>query len=277
MKPEAEARAADFARVRIVDLVFGLPIPIERPLWLFALLAALAIHAGVLLLAERSQRSLESWSAALALQVHAALAREELVELAKPRPPPPPPAPSAPPPAAPRAAPPLAHRAAKAIEPLAQASNILARELDPNAPVDLTAETFVTGTASAYAGGVTASSGTSKRAVASRAPTPVAAPRRAITAAPDRSSAVSLEQQAWACPWPRQAESEAIDEQRVVLRVVVLPDGRAESARIVENPGLGFAEAAIECALRTRFEPARDRDGRAVKALSPPIRVRFTR
>jgi protein TonB len=94
---------------------------------------------------------------------------------------------------------------------------------------------------------------------------------------PDRSTTVSLEGQSWTCPWPPEADSEQIDEQTVVIRVVVDPDGSAESAEIILEPGHGFGKAAVACALRTHFTPAHDRDGNAIRTRSPPIRVRFTR
>jgi protein TonB len=46
---------------------------------------------------------------------------------------------------------------------------------------------------------------------------------------------------------------------------------------VLADPGHGFGAAAVACALRTRFVPARARSGQAVRSLSPPIRVRFTR
>jgi protein TonB len=93
----------------------------------------------------------------------------------------------------------------------------------------------------------------------------------------DLSAMVSLEGQSWSCPWPPEADSERIDEQTVVIRVVVDPDGSVKSAEIVIEPGHGFGKAAVACAMNTRFTPARDRAGHAVRARSPPIRVRFTR
>jgi protein TonB len=63
----------------------------------------------------------------------------------------------------------------------------------------------------------------------------------------------------------------------VVIRVVAAADGRAASAELVSDPGHSFGAAAIACALRTRLSPARDAAGDAVRARSPPIRVRFTR
>jgi protein TonB len=93
----------------------------------------------------------------------------------------------------------------------------------------------------------------------------------------DQSGGVSLQGQDWSCPWPAEADTEKIDEQTVVIRVVVAPDGKVESARVLSDPGHGFGPAAVACALHTRFIPARDAAGRALRAASPPIVVRFTR
>ncbi len=271
-------------RPRIVDVVFAAS---RGTSWgarglLLALVAALGVHGSLIMWAKDAGQSLESWSADLALRVHEALSEEEL-DVAQPPPPPPTPppepeAPTPPPKAAPRV--PVARREAPAEKPQppARAGRILAQAPDPNEPVDLTGETFVSGMADAYAGGVTTASGTSRTAVraVAAAPAPAAKPR-ARSAGPDRSGPVSLPEQDWSCPWPREAEGEPIDEQVVVMRVWVRPDGSVESAKLVHDLGHGFGQAALACALRTRFTPAKDRAGRAIRAQSPPIVVRFTR
>jgi protein TonB len=161
--------------------------------------------------------------------------------------------------ARPRAAAPP--RAAAVVAPAPAAEGPLLALDEP--PLDLTGDSFVV--AAAGAGGSSAwGSGR-----------PEGGPPQA--AAPDQGSAVSLGEQSWSCPWPRAAEADRIDEQTVVIHVVVAADGTAESVEVLSDPGHGFAEAAAACALRTRFTPARDRAGRAVRAASPPIRVRFTR
>jgi len=88
---------------------------------------------------------------------------------------------------------------------------------------------------------------------------------------------VRLPSREWRCPWPAEAEYEDFDEQLVAIRVVVATDGSVESAQLVSDPGFGFGAAARDCARRARFTPARDDSGRAVRALSPPIHVRFVR
>jgi periplasmic protein TonB len=158
----------------------------------------------------------------------------------------------------------------------ARAAAVVAQEPDPGAPVDLTADAVVTGHATAYAGGVTTSAGTS--ASPGRGGSSMAGAGDAVRAtAIDRARPVSLESEKWSCPWPREADAEQIDEQTVVLRVVVDAGGAAEQATVLADPGHGFGAAAVACALRTRFVPARDGNGEAVRSVSPPIRVRFTR
>jgi protein TonB len=160
----------------------------------------------------------------------------------------------------------------------AQAGAIVAREADPNAPVDLSADAFVTGTANAYAGGVTAASGTSTHAVSElAAPAAPPPPTAAVAKAPLLSRPVELSGDEWQCPWPREAEAAELDEQIVTLRARVDAEGRARSVALLDDPGFGFGAAARTCALQTRFSPALDRDGNPVAANSPPIRVRFTR
>ena len=58
-------------------------------------------------------------------------------------------------------------------------------------------------------------------------------------APPDLSTPVSLRVERWSCPWPPEADSERIDEQTVVIRVVVDPEGIVEAAELVGEPGHG--------------------------------------
>ncbi len=88
---------------------------------------------------------------------------------------------------------------------------------------------------------------------------------------------VTLSLKDWKCAWPDEAEYEDFDQQVVSIRVVVAEDGRVESAEILKDPGFGFGRAARDCARRVRFNPAKDAGGRAVRAVSPPINVRFVR
>jgi len=91
------------------------------------------------------------------------------------------------------------------------------------------------------------------------------------------SQSVRLSQSAWKCAWPQAALSQDIYQQSVTIRVHVDHHGKVLRATTLSDPGFGFAPAAIRCAKRTRFIPARDTNGNRVPALSPPIRVRFVR
>lgn len=204
------------------------------------------------------------------MRIHEELARQDVVEIEQSRPPPPPPAPAAP--AEPQKLPKV--RVARSRPPPpARAGNVLSQAPRSEGPVDLTGDTFVTGSSQAYVGGVTSSSGTNQVAVHTNETDPTAPPTRT----PDASRPVALDDQQWQCPWPQQADSADINQQTVVIRVVVKPNGFAERVDVVSDPGFGFGAAARACALHTRFEPARDRQGNRIAATSPPIRVRFTR
>jgi protein TonB len=166
---------------------------------------------------------------------------------------------------------------AKELPPPAQTRTATEPEAEPGAPLDLTGEVALAATSTAHGtlgsqngvdgapGGKASSRGSGDGS--SNLP----------GSAPDRSSKISLPDQTWSCPWPRQADAEQIDEQVVVIRVVVSARGVVESAWLVSDPGHGFGEAALACAKKTRFTPARDRSGESLRATSPPIRVRFSR
>jgi protein TonB len=263
--------------LRIVDLVFTRRGPRARTRTTIAIASGLGLYAalgGWLML---SERPLGDWGAEVALRVHAELMREQTVELEPPRPPPPQPPPKEPEKVS------LAKavkakaekvRVSSAPPPPAQAGRIVAAEPNPTTPVDLTGNTFVTGTASTYAGGTTSAKGTSTAAVHSTLVDPKAKPHALGT---DRASGVALRNPDWTCPWPEEAEAEEIDHQVAIVRVVVDVDGSVASASIVSDPGHGFGRAALDCARRERFIAAKDHDGHAIRAESPPIRVRFTR
>jgi protein TonB len=146
----------------------------------------------------------------------------------------------------------------------------------PSAPVDLTGETPVSASTRSPVGGIGEANGSGARA-GQRSEHSLGAPSTVGSRLGDRSGGVSLEERSWVCPWPHEAETQQIDEQTVVIKVVVAPDGMVERAIVLSDPGHGFGPAAIACALRTRFIAARDRDGRSIRSESPPVLVRFTR
>lgn len=252
---------------RIIDLVFARADLGGCRRIAAALLGALTFYSTGIVLLMGSECFLSEWSQALVRRIDDALESKHVVEhfVPTPRPLPaqPPPLPSRVPAAAVRRTP--ARSAAS--RSFAQAGAIIARDPDPSEALDLTGNAFVTGMGAVYSGGLTRSDGVSREAVHDLPAPPV----------PDRSAPVGLPDPAWSCPWPLEAESEAVNEQSAIVRVTVNADGSVVGAMVLFDPGYGFGEAARRCALQSRFHPARDRDGRAIHAVSPPIKVRFLR
>ncbi len=261
----------------IADLVFaGEPRTAGRRLG-GALVVVITLYAGGYAVVKGMGRSLGPWTAEMAARVHDAIALDRTVDMTPPPPPPPPP--SREPPTVTRAvvsAPARAARTPRAARPApaapAQAAQLAAAA---PAPADFTGTAFVVGSAATFAGGTTTAHGTSRAPV-----TGVVAPdatKGSGVAGPSRARAVSLDEAAWSCPWPAEADAQQVNEQTVVLRVSVRADGRAERVEVLSDPGFGFAAAARLCAMATRFEPAHDSEGQPVAASSPPIRVHFYR
>lgn len=114
------------------------------------------------------------------------------------------------------------------------------------------------------------------------APTSAGRPSAPTSATPDgsgvdRTRPVGLDDRAWRCAWPAEADALAVDEAFVVLRVSVRDDGTVERVHPLVDPGDGFGRAAARCAMRTRFVAARDRDGRPIATDAASIRGRFSR
>lgn len=259
--------------IRIVDLIFaGEPRGGRRRLALGGLIV-MVLYAGVFTSLSHLGRSAGPWSAEMAERVHDAIAVERAVDVTPPPPPlPPPTSPAAVPAiAAPRVARTTHAATARPVAP-AQAGKIVAVSLEP---IDFTGAEFVVGSGPTYAGGTTTSTGTG------RTPTHgTVAPEgtgEGSPAVPGRARAVSLDQAAWNCPWPAEADAQQVNEQTVILTVSVRTDGRVDRVDVLSDPEFGFGAAARLCALRTQFEPARDPGGHPVVALSPPIRVHFFR
>jgi protein TonB len=168
----------------------------------------------------------------------------------------------------------------------AQAGKILAADPDPNEPVDLT-DSFVQGAGDTYAGGQTSSTGTSQKAIYNPAAANTGVPGGAGTApAPpvqvhkeDKSRLPGLLGSVdWNdCPFPAEADAEQIDQAFVMIQVRVKPDGSPESVAVLQDPGHGFGREARKCAMRKKFSPGLDPDGRPIAGTTKPFRVRFER
>lgn len=161
----------------------------------------------------------------------------------------------------------------------AQAGQVLAAAEPSFAGFDMTV-----GHASRYVGGVTASLGQSTSAVfgpTSAAGSPNAA--RGGRGAGGRggsgpkASSGGLADSVWSCPWPAAAISLKIEEQVVMIRVIVEADGRIARAELLSDPGHGFGDAAVRCALESRGVAPVDEAGVSYAATLPPIKVTFTR
>lgn len=266
-------RPAD-SRPSIVDLVFARPPGSGGRRLVVAGGAVLALYLGVFCIMTRFSRSAGPWSAEMAARVHDAIGEERAIDVTPPPPAPPPVAPE--PPASARVALSPVARTARVTRPSpaapAQAGQLAAAS---SAPADFTGLSFVFGSGTAYAGGSTTSRGTSRTPVSGT----VAADGKGngAGAGPSHARAVALDEAAWSCPWPADADAQQVNEQTVVLRAAVRADGHAERVDVLADPGFGFGTAARSCALATRFDPARDPAGQPVAALSPPIRVHFYR
>lgn len=258
---------------RIVDLVFEPEARGHKRRLLVGVCLAAALYALAVGLMSGSGQSAGPWSAEMAARVHDAIAVERTVEVPPPSPlTPGPQAPAAPLATAPRASRRLAPSHARPAAPT-QAGALAALS---SAPVDLTGTAFVVGSSVTYAGGTTTASGTSTKP-ASGAVAPGGTGDGTASAQRSLARPVSLDQAAWSCAWPAEAGAQQVDEQTVIIRVTVRADGRADRVEVVADPGLGFGRAARDCALGTRFQPARNGAGEPIAANSPPIRVHFFR
>jgi protein TonB len=132
--------------------------------------------------------------------------------------------------------------------------------------------TLVTSTApSSFAARASGSQGS----VAHGTTRPLAARRGTSTSDLSRAAALAGATE-WRCPFPLEADSAAIDHAVVTLRIDVAVTGEALSARVLDDPGHGFADKARSCALRKRFAPALDRNGAPMHATAT-VHVTFDR
>ena len=81
----------------------------------------------------------------------------------------------------------------------------------------------------------------------------------------------------WRCAWPRNSVADRLREQKVYIRAIVGRDGSPSRVDIVNDPTNGFGAAAVACAMRQRYLPARDKDGAPVDGPTNPFAVVFVR
>lgn len=261
------------------------------------IVAAIA-HGSVAVRAAMAPLAMRMWAEQTQAQVKDYLWAQYDVEVQKPPTVAPQPEPPSlpdpePPVPVPIKAPPRAQAPDQHDEPApaaAQAGQILSAPQDPNEPLDLTKDEFVTGTADSYVGGVTAPAGTGTTPTYNRAASPTGVPGATGTAKSPPPpvkpvAAQNLTRTAtiasgvnWSnCPFPPQADIDQVDYAQVTLMVTVRPDGTAQSVRVLTDPGHGFGRAASRCAMSKKYAPALNAQGKAVLGTTPPIRVTFTR
>ncbi len=265
--------------------------------WAIGLVGACILHSSVVAQAATNLVEVRDFAAMVRSHTRDRLRVVYSIQVADPAPPPPEPEPepepepqpeptplkAQPQPTVPKAAP----EAAPAEEPppAAEAGKLLTAAPDPNAPLDLTGEGFVTGDGVRFAGGVTAVAGTSKTAVRNPAAGIGDGTGRRTNVAPvppppgpDLSRAPKPLGTTWNdCGFPPEADVEQINFMRVRLVVTVDTDGRAKSARVLGDPGYGFGQRAQQCALRKRYSVGLDAQGQAVVKSTPPFVITFER
>jgi protein TonB len=271
-----------------LDRVLELETGKMRTGFIIGLCGALIVHVAAATEAARIAAGMGTWALDLRTDVHAYLAKIYEIDLVDPPPPPPPPPPPEPEPekeaTKPLPSAPAAPQKDEPPPPPAQAGKILTQEPDPNDPVDLTGQGFVTGNADTYAGGVTASNGTSAKAVRNLNAAPGGVPGGTGTkpgptevSGPDLSRAAATQgDDDWDCTFPPEADTDQVNFQRVQIMVTIRADGRPQEVKVIGDPGHGFGRAARQCAMQRRYTPANDRQGNPTLG-SLPINVTFKR
>ncbi|KYF51318.1 hypothetical protein BE08_45435 [Sorangium cellulosum] len=79
------------------------------------------------------------------------------------------------------------------------------------------------------------------------------------------------------CPFPEEAERGGVDRGTVVLRVYVETDGSARWVQVLHDPGNGFGQAAVACAMHKRYLPGKDASGMPLAAWTAPFAFLFAR
>jgi periplasmic protein TonB len=169
--------------------------------------------------------------------------------------------------------------------PPAQEAAVLTQRNDE--PADFS-NSIVVGNAETFAGGQSASNGTSTRAASGNrtgtgtggvgtAPSAIAAPSAIVGKGKGRARRARLAGGAsWDCAFPAEADVAQVDHAVVTLRIAVAQTGATQSVSIEADPGNGFGREARTCAMRKQFDPALDAEGNPVDG-SSLINVRFDR
>lgn len=259
----------------------------ERQVRVGALLgffAALLIHGAAGAQAAANLYEVESFADAVQAYVRSNLLLQIDIDATPPPPPPEPPPPEPEPEKAPPPPPVAANEPPPPPPAPAEAAKVLTTEPDPDAPVDLTDQGFVSGEGQ-LVGGITANAGTAKAPVRNlnaqlggvpggTGTAPAPAPK-----APEKDlsrPAAPIQTDAWGdCPFPAEAQLDGVESGRVQLAVTVSPDGRAKAVTILVDPGSGFGAQARQCAMRKTFTPALDKAGNPIVATTAPFYVKF--
>ncbi|MFZ5890063.1 MAG: hypothetical protein ACOY0T_03265 [Myxococcota bacterium] len=253
---------------------------------IFGIAGTLTVHGAPAAEAASSFGDMRDFASQVLRTVADRLKGEIDVDADKPPPPPPPPPPEPEPPQ--KEAPPPPRAAANEPPPPppapAQAGKVLTQEPDPNEPVDLTGEGFVTGNADRFAGGVTHATGTATTAVRQVNAVPTGVPGGTGTApapppppAEDRSRPALPDGSSWNCGFPAEADIDGIDNAVVMITVTVSPEGRAKNVTVLKDPGHGFGKLARDCAFRMPFAAGLDPTGKPTTKTTVPFPVRFRR
>jgi len=169
--------------------------------------------------------------------------------------------------------------------PPAQAGKVLTANPDPDAPVDLTGEGFVSGEGDHYVGGVTSAKGTSnvpvtqpQAKVGGKIGGTGNGPVNAVPTKQDLSKPALPSDSSWNdCPWPPEADADQINFMKVRVVVTVGVDGRAQKVTVLNDPGHGFARYAQQCAFRKSFNVGLNADGKAIVSTTPPFAITYQR
>lgn len=169
--------------------------------------------------------------------------------------------------------------------PPAQAAKVLTAKEDPDEPVDMTGNGFVTGDGTGPGYGMVSAEGTGKDPTYNKGASldgkeggtgtgkpPPPPPAVDLSKPPALVGSTS-----WDCPFPPEADAEQIDQAVASVMVTVRPDGSVQSVKVVTDPGYGFGRAARICALARKFSPGLDKAGQPTTGVLGPINVRFTR